>query len=136
MSKFLNLCDKIQNLLNEQDDQMETPVDQTQMDQPLQTQNAPEQPQMDQAQPQEEEQSELPIISNDKIAQLANAMKIFYSKQDSKIEDDDIKQILSLNPRNSKESEDIVKIIDTLTNIFNPVSIKTQPEEVKPSTTE
>jgi hypothetical protein len=135
MSKFLNLCDKIKNLLNEneQDDQMQPSMGQPQMEQPDQTQNPPEQ---EQNQPQEEEQSELPIVSNDKIAQLANAMKIFYSKQDSKIEDDDIKQILSLNPRNSKESEDIVKIIDTLTNIFNPVSIKTQPEEVKPSTTE
>ena len=130
MSKFLKLCANIQNILNEQDEQTIQPSDnQSEMQQTTSNQQ-------EQLPQQEDQQSELPIVSNDKIAELANALKIFYSKEDSKIKDEDVKQILTLNPRNSKESQDIVKIIDTLTNIFNPVSIKTEPEDVKTSSTE
>ncbi len=127
MSKFLNLCNKIENILNEQDEQM-------QQQSPVPDQSQPETPQQEQpVEQQEPEQSELPIVSNDEIAELANSMKIFYSNPESKLKDSDIKEILSLNPRNSKQSEDIVKILKTLKSIFNPVSVKTEPQEIKPS---
>jgi FtsZ-interacting cell division protein YlmF len=129
MSKFLNLCNKIENILNEQDEQMQqqSPVpDQSQQPEAAQTEKPVEQ--------QEPKQSELPIVSNDEIAELANSMKIFYQNPNSKLKDADVKEILALNPRDSKESEDIVKIIKTLKSIFNPVAIKAEPEQVKPST--
>lgn len=128
MNKFLNLCNKIENILNEQDEQM-------QQQSPVPDQSQPEAPQEEQPMEQqpELEQSELPIVSNDDIAELANSMKIFYSNPESKLKDSDIKEILSLNPRNSKQSEDIVKILKTLKSIFNPVSVKTEPQEIKPS---
>jgi FtsZ-interacting cell division protein YlmF len=127
MSKFLNLCNKIENILNEQDEQM-------QQQSPVPDQSQPaEQPAEQPVEQQEPEQSELPIVSNDEIAELANSMKIFYSNPESKLKDSDIKEILSLNPRNSKQSEDIVKILKTLKSIFNPVSVKTEPQEIKPS---
>lgn len=127
MNKFLNLCNKIENILNEQDEQM-------QQQSPVPDQSQPEAPQEEQPMEQPEpEQSELPIVSNDEIAELANSMKIFYSNPESKLKDSDIKEILSLNPRNSKQSEDIVKILKTLKSIFNPVSVKTEPQEIKSS---
>jgi hypothetical protein len=130
MSKFLNLCQKIETILNEQDGQMQQQApapDQSQSTQPeaQQTEQLVDQ--------QEPTQSELPIVSNDEIAELANAMKIFYSNPNSKLKDTDIKEILALNPRNSKQSEDIVKILKTFKSIFNPVSVKTEPEEIKSS---
>ena len=131
MSKFLKLCEKIENVLNEQEQQDAT------------LQNDPNQPQAQQppAEPPkattpEPTQSEIPIVSNDKIAKLANALKIFYSNPESKLKNEEINEIKSLNPRNSSESEDIVGIIDKLTSIFDPVSIKTQPEEIKTSSSE
>lgn len=130
MSKFLDLCQKIETILNEQEDQIQqqSPVpDQSQSTQPEAQQT--EQP----VEQQEPEKSEIPIVSNDEIAELANAMKIFYSNPNSKLKDTDIKEILALNPRNSKQSEDIVKILKTFKSIFNPVSIKTEPEEIKSS---
>lgn len=128
MSKFLKLCEKIETVLKEQDEQQTPPMADASQPQP-QAQPTPE------AQP-EQTQTELPIVSNDKIATLANSLKIFYSNPESKLKTEEINEIKALNPRNSSESEDIVGIIDKLISIFDPVSIKTQPEEIKSSSNE
>lgn len=132
MSKFLKLCEKIENVLNEQDELGTTPQadatqqqGQTQIPAETQAETTPE-----------PTKSEIPIVSNDKIAKLANALKIFYSNPEPKLKNEEINEIKSLNPRNSSESEDIVGIIDKLTSIFDPVSIKTQPEDIKTSSSE
>ena len=134
MSKFLKLCEKIENILNEAGE-LGTPP----QDNPTQPpQDNPTQPPVEtQPQPQPEPiQSEIPLVSNDKIAKLANALKIFYSSPEPKLKNEEINEIKSLNPRNSSESEDIIGIIDKLTSIFDPVSIKTQPEDIPTSSSE
>jgi hypothetical protein len=125
MSKFLKICEKYDSLLNEQEEDG-MPQDATQQPQPT------EPPQVEQP-IDTKTQSEQRVASNEEIANLVKSMQIFFSNEDSKLSEDNINEIKKLNPTSSKEDVDIKKVITTLANIFNPVSIKTEPETVKDS---
>jgi hypothetical protein len=126
MSKFLKICEKYDSLLNEQEEggmppdtnQQPQPTEQPQTEQPIDNQT----------------QSEERVATNEEIANLLKSMQIFFSNENSELSDDNINEIKKLNPTSSKEDVDIKNVITTLTTIFNPVSIKTEPETVKDST--
>ena len=126
MSKFLNLCGKIESLLNEQGpsgsvfgDEQQSP-DQTESEQPTQNQSQPTQ---------DNESSEIRIASNDDIIQLINSIKLFYEDGQNTLDDDEIKIIKSLDTSDPKNDTKFLEAIDKLKEIFTPVSDKTNQKQ-------
>jgi hypothetical protein len=131
MSKFLNLCGKIESLLNEQGPDGSVFGNEQQ---PAPDQASTEQPTTEQPQPmQDNESSEIRIASNDDIIQLINSIKLFYEDGQNTLDDDEIKIIKSLDTSDPKNDTKFLEAIDKLKEIFNPVSVKTNPETVKDS---
>lgn len=122
MSKFLNLLNKYNSILNE-----EAPIDAAPENQVDATQQAP----VDATPPIDQNtSSELRVATNKQIAELANSLKIFYSQDEPILDEDDINEIKSLNPEGTKSDADILEIIKTLTNIFSPNKLTTTPQSV------
>jgi hypothetical protein len=123
MSKFSELFEQmylpLQGLVNEQEDMAnETPEAQPEVGVDTET------------------MSELPILSNDEIAQFIAGLKQFYSQENPALTQDQIDQIKNVNPRDSREDSAIKASIDVLMKIFNVGGVQTSPSTIPDSTFE
>lgn len=74
--------------------------------------------------------SELPILSNDEIAEFIAGIKQFFSQENPELSKDQIEQIKNINPRDSREDSSIKASIDVLMKIFNVAGVQTSPSSV------
>jgi hypothetical protein len=123
MSKFSELFEQmylpLQGLVNEQEDMAnEIPEAQPEVGVDAET------------------MSELPILSNDEIAQFIAGLKQFYSQENPALTQDQIDQIKNVNPRDSREDSAIKASIDVLMKIFNVGGVQTSPSTIPDSTFE
>jgi hypothetical protein len=123
MSKFSELFEQmylpLQGLVNEQEDMAnETPETQPEVGVDAET------------------MSELPILSNDEIAQFIAGLKQFYSQENPALTQDQIDQIKNVNPRDSREDSAIKASVDVLMKIFNVGGVQTSPSTIPDSTFE
>jgi hypothetical protein len=120
-SKFLSICEKIRKTINEQNGLQDAPI--AGSEDPTQPQS-PEQ----QATSMSDEESELPVASNQQIVSVLKAIKGFYGKN-KELNTSDVERIKMLS--DDESDENIKKIIDTLNSVFNPVeTIDTNPKNV------
>jgi hypothetical protein len=134
MSKFLTLCEKVHKLLNEDEttDPNAPVVDPNAAPAPAAT-PTPE-PQLDQNAP-----SELPIVSNNQIAQMVLGLQKFIQDNKDKVNltDEQKTEISSLLPRADDRSDEAIKsIVKTLISVFpigSESTIDFKPQDIKPS---
>jgi len=74
--------------------------------------------------------SELPILSNDEIAEFIAGIKQFFSQENPELSKDQIEQIKNINPRDSREDSAIKASIEVLMKIFNVAGVQTAPSSV------
>jgi hypothetical protein len=74
--------------------------------------------------------SEIPILSNDEIANFIANLKQFFSQENPELTKDQIEQIKNVNPRDSREDASIKASIDVLMKIFNVAAVQTAPSTV------
>lgn len=119
-SKFLSICEKIRKTINEQNGLQDAPI--------AGSEDLTQQPAEQQATPMSDEESELPVASNQQIVSVLKAIKGFYGKN-KELNTSDVERIKMLS--DDESDENIKKIIDTLNNVFNPVeTIDTNPKNV------
>jgi hypothetical protein len=124
-SKFLKICEQVRRSLIEQNLDPSTGT--------LPDPSAP--PEVDQTQSTEQstpqssdEQSQLPVATNQEIISAVKSIKNFYAK-DGKLDTSDVDLIRNLS--DDESDENIKKVITTLNNIFNPTKkIDTNPANV------
>jgi hypothetical protein len=124
-SKFLKICEQVRRSLIEQNLDPSTGT--------LPDPSAP--PEVDQTQSTEQstpqssdEQSQLPVATNQEIISTVKSIKNFYAK-DGKLDPSDVDLIRNLS--DDESDENIKKVITTLNNIFNPTKkIDTNPANV------
>jgi hypothetical protein len=121
MSKFSELFEQmylpLQGLVNEQED-MANEIPEVQPEATVDTETT----------------SEIPILSNDEIAQFIAGLKQFYSQENPSLSQDQIDQIKNVNPRDSREDAAIKASIDVLMKIFNVGGVQTSPASIPDST--
>ena len=121
MSKFSELFEQmylpLQGLVNEQED-MPTEIPEIQPEVGVDTETT----------------SEIPILSNDEIAQFIAGLKQFYSQETPELNQDQIDQIKNVNPRDSREDAAIKASIDVLMKIFNVGGVQTSASSIPDST--
>jgi hypothetical protein len=74
--------------------------------------------------------SEIPILSNDEIANFIANLKQFFSQENPELTKDQIEQIKNVNPRDSREDASIKASIEVLMKIFNVGAVQTAPSTV------
>lgn len=126
-SKFLSICERIRKQINEENgmpgDPQQTPMDNQPVSAPEETE-----PQENQDIKASDEQSELPVASNQEIISVLKSLKNFYGKNNN-LDSEDIERIKMLS--DDESDENIKNVIKTLNNIFNPVqTIDTNPKNV------
>jgi hypothetical protein len=111
MSKFLELCEKVQKSLNEQgeDPNALAPAEPA-PGEPIPATDAPGAPMID-----PNVESEIKVVTNDQIKEFVAALKDFYQSNNAMTAD--AKEEINKLP-STAEDEDISKIIETLTRIF------------------
>lgn len=124
MSKFSELFEQtylpLQGLVSEQEETMQ---------QDTESLEAPEA----QMQVDSETTSQLPILSNDEIAQFIAGLKQFYSQENPSLTQDQIDQIKNVNPRDSREDSAIKASVEVLMKIFNVGGVQTSPSSIPDS---
>jgi hypothetical protein len=115
MSKFLKALEPYKLLLTEQENLPE--VDETMIEKEANRVD-PETP------------SEIPLLTNDEIAQFIISLKEFYSQENPTLTQDQVDQIKNINPRDSREDSAIKASVDVLKKIFNVGAVQTSPSSV------
>jgi hypothetical protein len=127
-SKFLKLCERVKQTLNEQS--LGSSIDDSAgqestlpIGEPTSQPQSTEQPQMT-----SDEKSELPVATNKEIISAVKSLKNFYGKK-KQLNATDIERIQMLS--DDESDENVKNIIKTINNVFNPIdTIDTNPKNV------